>query len=135
MTTAPVSSSTSTPADNPYANIRNDFRQLTQAIQSGDLSGAQSAFQAIQQSGVTPPANSPFANDLAAIGQALQSGDISSAQKALASLQLDAQQAQQAHHHGHHHHRHHGAASSDPTATSGSVDQASGVGTTIRTLA
>jgi hypothetical protein len=69
-------------------------QQLGQALQSGDLAGAQSAFNAIQTLGQSGPfANSePFRNtqreqDFAAIGQALQSGDLAGAQQAFAALQ------------------------------------------------
>ncbi len=77
------------------------FKQLSDSLSAGDLSGAQAAFQSLQQLGPqnkAANANSPFA----ALGQALQSGDLAGAQNAFAQLQ--------AAHKGHHHH-HHGAAS------------------------
>jgi hypothetical protein len=69
------------------------LQQLGQALQSGDLAGAQQEYGAIQSLGQ----NGPFANgdafkvsqrqqDFAAIGQALQSGDLAAAQKAFADL-------------------------------------------------
>jgi hypothetical protein len=71
-----------------------DLQQLGQALQKGDLAGAQQEFKAIQdlaQSG-------PFANgdafkisqrqqDFTALGQALQSGDLAGAQQAFAQLE------------------------------------------------
>ena len=71
-----------------------DLQQLGQALQKGDLAGAQQEFKAIQdlaQSG-------PFANgdafkisqrqqDFTALGQALQSGDLAGAQQAFAALE------------------------------------------------
>src|SRR5579863_2873300 len=77
-----------------YPQRQSDAQQLGQALQSGDLAGAQSAFNAIQTLGQSGPfANSePFRNtqreqDFAAIGQALQSGDLAGAQQAFAALQ------------------------------------------------
>jgi ribosomal protein S20 len=119
MSITPVSSSSSSQIDNPYADVRTDFKNLTDAIQNGDLASAQTAFQAIQQSGVTPPPNSPLAKDLTAIGQALSSNDVSAAQQALQQLQSDAHSGQAKGRHGHHHH--HGsstASTTDPTTPS-----------------
>jgi hypothetical protein len=106
---------------------RNDFQQLAQALQSGDLSGAQAAFSdltSLNQNRGVQSANSTISNDFSAIGQALQSGDLAGAQQAFATLQQDvqsafqqsggsaqssqqvtqqAQQSQAAHHHRHHH--------------------------------
>jgi hypothetical protein len=100
-----VSSITSSAAGGYQPNQPTDFRQtfgqLVQAIQSGDLSGAQQAYAALsdlQRQG--PTSNSPFAQALSQIGQALQNGDIGGAQQALQSL---AQQSQGTHHHHHHH--------------------------------
>jgi hypothetical protein len=71
-----------------------DLQQLGQALQSGDLAGAQQEFQALQTLGQS----GPFANgdafkmsrreqDFEAIGQALQSGDLTGAQQAFAQLE------------------------------------------------
>jgi hypothetical protein len=77
-----------------YQQRQTDLKQLGQALQSGDLAGAQQAFNALQTLGQSGPfANSePFRNtqreqDLAAIGQALQAGDLAGAQQAFATLQ------------------------------------------------
>ena len=101
-----------TNTQNSFQQRRADFQQLAQALQSGDLSGAQQAFAALQQAGSSsgtqgqgsPPSgqNNPLASDLSTLGQALQSGDLSSAQKAFATLQQDMQGMRQAHHHHHH---------------------------------
>jgi len=80
---------------------RSAFTQLTKALQSGDLSGAQAAYASLTQAGGGNP-NSPFAAALQQIGSALQSGDIGQAQQALSSLQQQ-MQAGRAHHHGHGH--------------------------------
>jgi hypothetical protein len=77
-----------------YFQARNsDLKQLGQALQSGDLAGAQQEFSAIQNLGQ----GGPFANgnefqskqrqqDFNAIGQALQAGDLAGAQQAFAQL-------------------------------------------------
>ena len=55
-------------------------KNLFSALQSGDVTAAQTAFTALQNQGI--PANSP----LNAIGQALQNGDLAGAQKAAQSM-------------------------------------------------
>jgi hypothetical protein len=77
-----------------YQQRQADLKQLGQALQSGDLAGAQQAFNAIQTLGQSGPfANAdPFSNkqrdqDFAAVGQALQAGDLAGAQQAFATLQ------------------------------------------------
>ena len=102
MAISAVSGSTSTPpAASPQ---RQAFGQLISAIQSGDLSAAQSAYATLTQGG-SNSGNGPFAQALSQIGDALQSGDIGKAQAALASLQQQMQALKGSHHHhGHHHH-------------------------------
>ena len=100
------SSTSAIGSSNPWADFRKSFLTLAQAINAGDLSGAQQAYSALTQlqssnQGLNPDPNSPFAQALNQIGQSLQDGDISGAQQVLASLQ---QQAQGAHKHHHHHH-------------------------------
>jgi len=90
---------------NPLQQIRKDFNQLASALQSGDLSGAQSAYSSIQQllqdnqssSNSTTGSNgsSSIQNDFATLGQALQSGDLSQAQSAFSQLQSDFKAASQ----------------------------------------
>ncbi len=74
------------------------FRALDQALQSGDLAGAQKAFAGIQQPGTASKAPQGLQNDFAALSSALQSGDLSAAQKAFATLQADAKTARAQHH-------------------------------------
>src|SRR5271156_2024695 len=81
---------------NPFQEIKQDFNQLASALQSGDLSGAQSAYSNIQQLFQANPGASPsnatsngsntVQSDFAALGQALQSGDLSQAQSAFSQL-------------------------------------------------
>jgi hypothetical protein len=94
MSTAAVSTTSIYQELQTYFQARSsDLKQLGQALQSGDLAGAQQEFSAIQNLGQ----NGPFANgnafkvsqreqDFAAIGQALQAGDLAGAQQAFAQL-------------------------------------------------
>ncbi len=81
------------------ASNSSQLRQASQSLQnslaSGDLNGAQSAFQALQalyQNSATAGGgalSSQLASDLTAIGTALTAGDLSTAQSAFATLQKD----------------------------------------------
>jgi hypothetical protein len=65
------------------------FAALVSALNSGDLSGAQSAYASlseIQDSRRFTNPNGPFAQAVSQIGQALRSGDLTRAQQALSSL-------------------------------------------------
>jgi hypothetical protein len=136
-----ISSTASNTIDSPFAERRTNFEALDQALQSGDLQSAQSAFAALQQSRGVQSASSTTAGsantgkqastDLQAVGSALQSGDVSGAQQAFATLR-------QHRHHGHHHHQ--ATAAGAPSgaqvpsaADAGSVK--SDVGTVVNSLA
>jgi hypothetical protein len=127
------------PAAAPYASPSNaagaDFKSLAQALQSGDLAGAQQAWSTLKQdapwiarassssAASSTTSTSPIASALQTLGSALQSGDAVGAQQAFSSLQ----QAMQSAHHGHHHHRaSQSTAPSQPatssTAPAGGVD-------------
>jgi len=149
MSISGVSSSSSlTPTD--WSSVKNqwkqDFKQLASALQSGNLSGAQKAYSALQQlqqsnqSGgqssngqAASSSNNPIQNDFAALGQALSSGDLSGAQTAFSQLQTDMQAAGpngssgtvQSAHHGHHHHGH-ASSTSDSDSTTASQTAPSG---------
>jgi len=101
-----------------FQNDRQAFGQLTSALQSGDLSAAQNAYNTLASSPIAQ-GNTPFAQALQQIGQDLQSGDIADAQKALASLQQQ-QQARGGHHHHHHGGGGGGVKASDPSQSSSS---------------
>ena len=92
---------------NPQNDPRLLFLQLSQAINAGNLTGAQQAYsqltQALGNNGGTSNSNDPFSQALNAIGQALQNKDIGGAQQALSQLQQQMQANR-----GHHHHAHHG---------------------------
>jgi hypothetical protein len=97
MTISAISSFSASQTSN-YQNDRQAFSQLINALQSGNLSAAQNAYNTLASSPAAQ-GNGPFAQALQQIGQDLQSGDLGDAQQALASLQ----QQQQAHGHHHHH--------------------------------
>ncbi|MCX7143773.1 MAG: hypothetical protein NT123_22565 [Proteobacteria bacterium] len=86
-----------------------DFDQLFQSLQSGNLGAAQQAYSSFQQiqarltgTATTQPgavstatAANSVASDWSAVGQALQSGSLTSAREAFGKLQQDAQSAWQ----------------------------------------
>lgn len=90
-----------------------DFQALATALNSNDLSGAQTAFAALQkdvpglsgsqQNSQTGNSNNPLTSDFQNLSQALSSGDLSSAQSAFAKLQQDLQTLVGGHRHRHHH--------------------------------
>ena len=98
------------PQDGARTRGAQDFAALSQALQQGDLTGAQQAFASLQQdvpwvgraasapSAAAAPGAGPLAAAIQDLGNALKSGDLAGAQKAFAALS-------QAHggHHGHHH--------------------------------
>ena len=89
MAITPVSSSSVT-VPPPVDPLRQAFGQLTSALQSGDLSAAQSAYTTLMQAQPSQ-GSGPFSQALSQIGDALQSGDLGKAQQALASLQQQMQ--------------------------------------------
>lgn len=99
---------------------RQDFNQLAQALQSGDLSAAQKAFSTLS-------ANSPKAADpnspLGKLGAALQTGDVKAAQQAFSALKSG----------GHHHHN----AAADANSSNAAIPQlatSGSVGTNVNTV-
>jgi hypothetical protein len=113
---------------NSFVQSLKDFKAIGSALQSGDLSTAQSALATFQkdlqnnpQASDTQPfgKNSQANTDYQSLVSAVQSGDLSSAQKAFSSLQSDFKSV----HKGHHHH-HHGSevpAATTPTTVTGST--------------
>jgi hypothetical protein len=94
MSTAAVSSaSISQELQSFYQSRQADLKQLSSALQSGDLNGAQQAYQSLAALGESGPfANSePFgksnrAQAFEAVGEALQAGDLAQAQASFATL-------------------------------------------------
>jgi len=95
MSTAAVSSSSLYQQLQAFFQTRNsDVQQLGQALQNGDLAGAQQAFSTLTQLGQEGPFKngdtfrvSQREQDFNAIGQALQNGDLAGAQAAFTTLQ------------------------------------------------
>jgi hypothetical protein len=109
-----------------------NFNDIGTALQSGDLSAAQSALTTFQQSlqgEAQTTASQPFGKnsqantDYQSLTSSLQSGDLASAQKTFTSLQKDlkpTQTTQAAHKGCHHHHHSSSATSATPAATAAS---------------
>jgi hypothetical protein len=94
MSTSAVSSTSLNQQLTQYFQTRQtDLQQLGQALRSGDLAGAQAAYNNITTLGQSGPfaGGNPFRvnqreQDFTAVGQALQSGDLAGAQEAFATL-------------------------------------------------
>jgi predicted lipoprotein len=72
-----------------YQQVRGEFKQLGQDLQSGSLAQAQTDFVTLSQSAASQfGSNSPVAKALNTIGQALQSGDLATARQAFSSLPI-----------------------------------------------
>ena len=122
MSISSISASTNTyqayqtSGQNNLKQIQQEFQDLTTALQSSDLTGAQKAITDLQQlmpnSSAGNQTQNAFATDLNALGQALQSGNVSDAQADFTKLQQDAQSVQ-----GHHHHHHHNPSVSAQSTT------------------
>jgi hypothetical protein len=87
---SPMTSSTG-----PDSSFRTAMQQLTSAISSGDLKGAQSAYATLtnlQQSSGKGASTGPMAQFLSSVGDDLSKGDLTTAQSALSTFQ-------KAHHH------------------------------------
>jgi hypothetical protein len=89
-----------------FQDQKNDINVLQQSLSSGDLTGAQQAFDTLSklaQNGSGGKNGQPFGGnttlqkDFAAVGDALKSGDTTGAQKAFAQFTKDLQAARQAH--------------------------------------
>jgi hypothetical protein len=100
---------------NRFQQFRQEFQQLGQDLQSGNLSAAQQDFATLQQLGpqnnssVSTQSNNPIAQAFNQLSQDLQSGNLSAAQQDFAQIQQDFQnqtsgqnQAEEVHHHHHH---------------------------------
>lgn len=126
-----VSPTSTNSYDSPFSDRRQKLDALRDALDSGDLQAAQSAFAALGQTPTSGAQNSSspktqFAGDLQAIGQALDAGDLGAAQKAFAAMRQ---------------HRHHGAhnqnaPSTDPSTTAPDTPATgANVGTSLNVIA
>ena len=93
---------------NRKQQFQHEFQQLGQALQSGNLSAAQTDFTTLQQTGPQISSTSsnqntsPIAQDFKQLSQDIRSGDILAAQQDYAKIQQDFQSpstGKQAHHH------------------------------------
>jgi len=136
-----LSALTSSSSVNPFQQIRQDFQALGTALQSGNLSGAQSAMSGLQQAQQSlplPPSSivslqgansstgsSAVASGMATLASDLQFGNLSAAQSVYQQIQSQMQSAQGAGHHGGHGGHHGGGigallgASSSSSSSSG----------------
>jgi outer membrane protein assembly factor BamD (BamD/ComL family) len=100
--------------------FQQDFQQLGEDLQAGNLSAAQTDFTTLQSlspqssssstSSTSSTSTSPIAQEFQQLSQALQSGNLSAAQQDYSQLQQDFQ-SQSAE--GQHHRHHHGGGSSE----------------------
>ena len=86
-----------------------EFQQLGQDLQSGNVSGAQSDFATLQQSAPQASSSSQSASPIAQafnqLATDLEAGNTTAAQQDYSTIQQDFQnQGAQMHHHHHHHH-------------------------------
>jgi outer membrane protein assembly factor BamD (BamD/ComL family) len=112
-----------------FQQIKTEFQQLGQDLQSGNLSAAQSEFTTLSQnlSGAsqssattanTATGNNALAQAYAQLGKDLQSGNLQGAQQDFTNLQQDVQQISSQQVGGHHGHHHHHTESSQSTSSS-----------------
>jgi len=132
-----------------FQQIKTEFQQLGQALQSGNLTQAQSDFTTLSQnlssasqssatSTSAATGNNAVAQAFAQLGQDLQSGNLQGAQQDFTNLQQDLQQnssQQVAGHHGHHHHHAESSQSSSSSSSSSSSQQTNPINQAFSTLA
>jgi hypothetical protein len=108
-------------AQSRMKQFQQEFQQLGQDLQSGDLTAAQSDFATLQQlmpqnnSTSSAQSNNPIAQAFSQLSKDLQAGDLSAAQQDYSTIQQDFQN-QAAKMHGHHHH--HGGGGGETNAIS-----------------
>lgn len=119
-----VSSSQSTTAA-AWQQRQQSVKDMFTSLQSGDLSGAQKAFAAINGGKSQVNANGPLAD----IGKALQSGDLAGAQKAAQDFQAKRSGGH------HHHHSEQAAATTAAASTAGTPLASSGTGSLLNIVA
>ena len=125
--------------------FKQDLQDLSQALQSGDLSGAQQAFSVLQQlmpnvsssdsqqQNLQPITGTSSINtDLSALTQAIQSGNQTDTQTDLSKLTQDLQSVGgKGHHHRHYHHA--STSSQDTTAAASDASSSSSSGNAQKT--
>jgi outer membrane protein assembly factor BamD (BamD/ComL family) len=116
-------------SNNKGQQFRQEFAQLGQDLQSGNLSAAQADFATLQQNqpqsnlAASAQSNNPIATAFNQLSSDLQSGNLTGAQQDYTTIQQDFQnrssQGQSAQ--GHHHHHHGGGGSGGSNSSSSSA--------------
>ncbi len=110
---------------NRMQTARQEFQQLGQDLQSGNLTAAQSDFTTLQQfgpqSGSSTQSSNPVAQDFNQLATDLKAGNTTAAQQDYTKIQQDFQSQPGSQTQTHHHHHHHQGAGS--TDESNSIDQ------------
>jgi len=112
-----------------FQQIKTEFQQLGQDLQSGNLEKAQSDFATLSQNLTgasqsnsagtnSTTGNSTVTQAFTQLAQDLQSGNLQGAQQDFTNLQHDLQQISSPQVEGHHHHHHHHTESSEPSSSS-----------------
>jgi hypothetical protein len=111
---------------NRMQQFQQEFQQLGEDLQSGNLTAAQQDFATLQQLGpqgssTSAQSSNPITQEFSQLGQDLQSGNLAAAQQDYSNIQQDFQN-QTAQAHGHHHH-HHGGGGGEGNAISQLLNQ------------
>ena len=125
-------------ASNPY---QQELQQLGQALQSGNLSAAQSDFATLQAAfsqpatttGPTPSGSTstPVAQAFNQLGSDLQSGNLSAAQKDFSTAQQDLQNNFSTTQFHHHHHHSSGSGSGDSSSQNSLLQDLNQIGQSL----
>lgn len=132
MSISSISAATYTPptsGSSLQSQILQAFKNLAQALQSNNLTGAQQAYTTLSQligsqGSSSQNSTNPLSQALSQIGSDLQSNNLAGAQQAFASLlqqasqQASTGQPQTDGHHGHHHHHGTGSVTQATSGTS-----------------
>jgi len=123
---------------NPY---QQEMQQLGQALQSGNLSVAQSDFAALQAafsqpaattgSTSTGSASNPVGQAFNQLGTDLQSGNVAAAQKDFSTVQQDLQNNLSSDHVRHHHHFSSGGGSGDSSSQNSLLQDLNQIGQSL----
>jgi outer membrane protein assembly factor BamD (BamD/ComL family) len=122
QSTSGAASSQTVSSTSTWQQRKQDFQNLSQALQSGNLDQAKSAYaQLVKDSpaSATKDPNGP----LAQIGKSLQSGDIAGAQKTMSGMK------------SHHGGRHHSSTTTSASTTTPASNPTASLGNTVDTLA
>jgi DNA-binding FadR family transcriptional regulator len=112
---------------NTNQQVKSDFKSLFDALKSGDMTAAQTAFASLQKdapnlfpSTTSQTSSATQTTPLSDLAAALNKGDLTAAQTAMTALQKG--------HHGHHHHR--ASSTNTDSATAAAANATSTDGTT-----